>query len=484
MKLVLNKKTFITLTLIFSFFTNLALPILIWAMPVSLIFLYLTLSLLFFKNYEDIIIFIKQYITDRNSLFRPFMLFIFLIVITSVFFIITGKVAIKYNIFPFVGGIIMQMFAGMFFAAYISFKELIPKKIVKILYGMLYAILIIGVFDFIICLFNITPLIDAIQWFATDRMFMGDGEGSIERSYVGNLARIESVYVEPATFACVISFFLPMIYTLTLSKFQIFSNATVNNLVKKTIIPLTWFNLIFTQSPIYLVIGLLITFFYFHNYILKYIKELLVMFIITIIFFSLYIGASGVDLSDTYLQRIFTVFETFGNFDLFVTREASLATRIINYYNTLCVWLQHPIFGVGLGALCDHMEKQTLYSNIPLTPEIIMNYGKAIRFSFNTGFFYKYIAETGIVGITLIYYFILNIVNKLNKVAKQLPACLEKDFCKALTCTLITFCALSFYNIGYLSLYIWIIVGISIGMYYRLTKNAIIKIKRNSRGEL
>ena len=92
------------------------------------------------------------------------------------------------------------------------------------------------------------------------------------------------------------------------------------------------------------------------------------------------------------------------------------------------------------------------------------------KFAILTGFFYKYITETGLIGIGLLYAYLINIIKNLKNLSKFLHNGIDKDLLGALMWFIVFFIFLGFYNIGYMDLYIWCIIGLGIGSFYKIKK--------------
>lgn len=480
MTLYININFILILTIILACFVNLVLPVGNYSIQLCSLSLYVSLFfIIIFKN-KLINYFLFKIVFNRNSLYSPFIAFILYSFILSLTLIIQGKVSLFSFIMPLLGGIVIQIFLSILFSSFLAYKMLKIRTILKIIYTTLFSILVIGIIDFIVCYFNITPLMNIIELFSNEQFFVFGT--ATPRVYINNIPRVQSIFIEPAIFGGFITIFLPIIYSLSLSKYNCLKNKSLNIIIKKSIIILAWLNLILTQSPIFLIFAIIITLLYFAKHIINFIKKHFSFFSFSIITFIivLYIISKKIDISETYIKRIFLVIEVLGDFDKFVIVENSLATRIVNYTNALCLWLKSPIFGIGLGELLRQMPKQLINSPLPLTQEII-GILNSNSFTFNTGFFYKYVAETGLIGISLLYFFLFKIIKSLNKVHTILKKGIEKDFCYGIIWFIISFCILSFYNIGYLDLYIWIIIGFAIGFYYKIVaSNKYIKEKNDN----
>lgn len=458
---------FILLTaFVTAFLVNFVVPIGKTTIQVSYILIYLSFFIILFLKQKQFLGFIKKIITNKLNLLTYFMYFLLTITVSSLLLILFKKVYIPSLLFSFIGGIILQILLSIVFGIYISYKTFYIKHLVKIIYMTCFIICLLGIINFLAAFLHIDFITNTTSLLYNEQLITF---GSYLPVVLNNgIPRAQSVFIEPSVFGGFLCLFLPVIYKLSNSKFKIFKSNLINFILKKTTLPLILVNIVLTQSPIFFIFGLIIM------SILCY-KKLIVLFIKrSIIIITLVLVISGLVLilnnyfnfSETYLKRIINVISVIGDFDTFVIVENSLATRIVNYYNTLCLWTKSPILGIGLGQLNLQLAAQLLKSPLPLTQEIIGILNSGI-FTFNTGLFYKYIAETGLIGISFLYIFLIKLIKTLNRTSHYLNG-IEKDFCISLRYFITTFIGLSFYNIGYLDSYIWILIGVGIGLCYKV----------------
>lgn len=465
-KLKIQDKILYFIVIFMSFFVNLVLPIGKVGLPVSIVLLWsaILLNLIFKRNI--VIKYLKHFVfSGKTNLKYMLYFFIYTVILLTVFSLI-GYIGFFRGLTTVFGGIFLQIFGGLLFGSFIIYKGFSVKRLIKYLYICFYTILVIGLIDFAVCYFKIKPLMNAVYMLANERFFYDKG-GVLIRHYIGNIVRVKSIFVEPADFGYFICLILPFVYGFVTSKYTFFRNFYLNKFLKITFLPLAVFNLILTQSPIYLIFGFTELIFLSLKQIIKLIVKYNIILLILMLtaFVMLSIFNVQYDISGTFMNRILKTFGSIGNLDEFVIAEGSLATRLINYYNTLCVWLKHPFFGVGPGELNNQIYIQTLNSSIPLTEEILIKL-KRETYTYNTTFFYKYLAETGITGIMFLYYFFYKIYKHLSVNIKILIPSVYKDFYLSIRNFMIVYVILTFYSYGYLNLYIWVLIGIALGLCY------------------
>lgn len=455
-------------------FINFVLPISSsFYISFGLLFLLIVIFLIAILEQNKCLFFLQKIVLKKGGLFSLYTIFLIYTVISFVILMIIIKAKFFSFIIPFVGGLIFQIGFALLLGAYCAYYKFSSKKIMQIINIVLFIIFSIGIIDFISAFFYITPIMDLIQMFSNEQLCVF---GTITpKVYVGGIPRVQSIFIEPSVLGSFTTLMLPFIYKIGSSPYKYYKNFILNFVLKKALIPLAWLNLLLTQSPIFLVFAVLLTLLYYLKTIIKSIKKHFksIFFLLIVLFTFLYVFliSSGINLTETYLNRILIVIDALGNFDKLVQTEGSLATRLNYYINELCIWSQHPIIGVGLGGMKNYVEKQmTYHSPIPLTMEILMKIYLSPKFAILTGFFYKYITETGLIGIGLLYAYLINIIKNLKNISKFLHNGIDKDLLGALIWFIVFFIFLGFYNIGYMDLYIWCIIGLGIGSFYKIKK--------------
>lgn len=425
--------------------------------------------LLILINKDRFFRFIK--IMTHSSLFMIFNLLFFIILLTSVINIIMGN----YNIEPiYYLHHFRMLFFGMFFIYFIPalavYYKVGIKKILKYYVIASFSVLILGLIGYYGAEFHIGFLKSFIGLF-TNKFY----QTYTEIGFLQDKNRAYSVFSEPSSFAHYIFISLPIFYSISISKINLFKKQILNKITQRYLVPLAWLNLLLTKSPIFLIFCLFELLIYFHKTIFKMIKKhFFILVLSSIITFGLtLIVFSIIDLEKSYIYRIYTTITSIGSFDQLVYKEPSLATRIVGFYNSLVVFTQHTIFGVGFrnaGAyLYDAYEKSIL----TLTPENIQNMVTSpYNIPFSRGLIYTLLAENGIfAGIFLITFYIKNIICCLKAINKYYYYN-QYNIYFGLYISLLAIIFNSFYNQFLDTPIIWFVMGLILTMsnYKKLIK--------------
>lgn len=461
-------KIFFLVPLIFMFFCpslglggieTFRLPLYYLLFPIFLGFILIINPIKFFKQ-------IINLFRKRPSKYLMY-LFVWIFVVSIINYFI-GRYGLSlhkiFNRFFFTLFInIICVFLYCFFVMQIS---LTIKNLIKFLCTAYMFIFIFGIVQFLGAFFNITFIQNLSLLIGNlSNIFYSDGVCLTEFS---TITRVYSVFREPGLFASFIAINMPIIYQITKSKFKIYKNNLLNLVIKKTIIVLMIINLLLTQSPIYFIICLVISLCFYINDIKYFILKHYNIFILLVTFFVVinifFIFFTDINLKETFLIRIINVISLLFNFSLdkFLEVEASLATRVICYYQQILLWLKHPIIGIGYGNLGYIVINQLQNSSIVLTPEIIYNLEKSkdTLTSLNTNVFYTLLYQTGIVGTIIYIFYMIKNINILKKI-ENLYIGIEKDFCIGIRKTVAVILLLSIiYNIN-LAFGIMVYLGIS-----------------------
>lgn len=421
--LIINKKiiSYFILFLICMQSLGFALPgniFIAFFMPVTLFFLcYHFLSDKYLINH---FIFLCKY-TPFLYLFLFYIWSIFTIVISIIkgFFVFSGFLT------GFVGGLTFSVLLT-FFTTYIILKKnyLDLKDIIKFLTIFYFFIFILGLIQYIGNKLDIDLITNFVSFFNNKRsIFRGQDASLFLLKH-----RIQSIFDEPGAFGEYIYSQLPIIYSISLSKYKIFYNKFENIFIKRMLIPLAIINLVLTLSPISLIFTFIVTIIYFYKFIIKSVKKYYLLIIITF-FLSLgviFLIPQFINLEETYIKRIIVSMPNLFHIDTLIVVEPSLATRIINYIILTKIGLTNFIFGVGYGSISNIFIDSLKQTSLPLTQELIekIYIGKASPAS---AIFYRIFSETGVPGISLILIFYYKLLYKL-RVIKIKGANIIKNF--------------------------------------------------------
>lgn len=470
----MNIKIFFICYIITTFFNDLGIPYMpSKSVPCCIIFIYLSLfCLLMYRQkvfVNDTIHIIKN---KYNSLWIYVLFFVYILCLT-----IVQSLLGKTNPLPSIFGVILQygisLFCCYIVSAYTSYKMFSEKYLIRLIYSVFYIILLLGLVDFFVYIFNIVPLQKCMALFFNVKQIMSNE--AFVKAYSIGLPRVQSVYFEPGFFAEYTFFLLPIFYSLSLSKYKIFKNKYINSIIKKTTIPLIWIDLILTQSPIWLVLsGISTAIFFGIKFIINFrrnIKKYTVILLTSMTVCCLTIvPISTMNLKETYLGRIFTVVETMSNINLLIYSEQSLGTRISNVINLIDIGSRKTWFGYGHSNLVPQMEKQILSGKSPvaITDEMRRMMLKKIPSLQNpplTNIFVRY----GIIALFLYYAFILKSIFALKKCLKYVQGNMY-NFIFGLQGTLISYIVISCYDILIANLLCATFIGLSIGIIQRIAK--------------
>ncbi len=393
---------------------------------------------------------------SRYIHFKILLLFIFWVFFVGILFVILGKYYISHFLYAtlllfFYNNISWYIFPCLNFPNFFSLRFLI-----KFLFLGIYIICIYGL---LVYLFNLLGLniLDYIQDIINNR-----------REEIVTL-RVLSVFEEPSAMGSFMSINLPILYTLSLSKFKIFKNNILNIFIKRTYIPLIIVTVLCIQSPMWLILILIITTIYFLKQILRFLKKYFIYIVIfvSVSFLTLqFTNNKNLDITDTFLNRIVKVVTVLGNWDSIVIADPSFANRISNYYARTKLWQEYPITGVGYKNT-EYNIRSIFYNKmkITLTKEtnnsISESYQKGGYVLVNGSILWILLSDTGFVGTILFFLFLLFSINKLNKIIKKVSSSLYRDFMIGLSKSIITLICISVYSININTVYIWFLLGVT-----------------------
>lgn len=467
-----NLKIFFSLFIVSIFFIHFNLPFVHFYAVIGLVLLFISFLLLLIFRYKSFISFIKNISLNKRNSFRVYLLYLIYIISITLIFGVFGKVNIVNSFAEIFYRNIVCMLICYLTVAYIVFRYISESLLIKIIYGVLFVILCLGIVDFLAYIFHITPL----EWFLKQIHNLNvvvwlQGQAQTEvhsHAMVGNLPRAQSIYVEPGFFAENIFLFLPILYHLSLCKYKIFNNKYLNAIVKNTTIPLVWINLILTFSPIWLVGCIISTIIYFHKKILLFFKKNKICMLITIsmmfVLFNIF-SFIKIDLSNTYLNRIEKVCKNFTNIESLIEEEPSLGTRLSSVSNQIYIGFSKPIFGHGhsnkVKLMVDHIAKGK--SPIPPTGEMIHYILQVEKPMFHSPPVADTFIRYGLVGLILYFGFIIKTILLLKK-ARRRTTPLTKEFLSGIGGALISYIVLCGYDITPAELQSCLLIGIGIAI--------------------
>lgn len=337
------------------------------------------------------------------------------------------------------GGFLLRcIFVYIYPSLVIKFIPL--RKIIKFFMVVYFCIFIWGLLEFIGAKYNISIINKLVYFFSN---YKAEDLSIVIESHSG-IPRIRSVFQEAGFLSKFIAINLPIIYDVSLSRYKILNNNILNFILKKSLISLTWICIILTQSPIFLIINIIITILIFRKKILIILKKHYIsatIVFLSILIVGIFIGVSDQNITnENFLIRITNVIKAIPEmtFEKLIEVEPSLATRIVCYTILFLVFLKHPIFGIGFLNRGTLLHSYMTSSSIPLTPELITRFSR-----FNTATVVnlttltELLSTTGIFGFIFYCIFMINTIKQLNKVKHKFYG-LEYVFVNALKNSILT----------------------------------------------
>lgn len=469
-----NFKTFLYIPLILLFLPAFAIwiPFLGGAYLIFYFVLYIFIIFLLIKDNFVFLLIIRKIFW--NTHLRYFTITLGLIFLNSLLLSCIGITTLTELFRSYTVRIILGVLPVIIYFSYILVKYINYKQFVKLFMVLFWINLILGFISYLGMFFNIELITNFFDFFSNARVLAFAKRGIINQAsdYVAfGLPRLDNFSEEPSGYAQFLFIFLPFVYTFSLTKLKLYKNVFFDNLFKKTLIPFTWVSIILTLSPIYLVLSFLFTFIYFYKSILRLCKRYFI--VIAALIISFIIVFVKIDLSETYLSRIINVITQIHSFEDFIIVEPSLATRIVNYFNLFCIFLKHPLTGIGFGNASSTLLIQLQNSPLPLTPEIVQHlqiaYLSKTRLEFNSSYFFTLCAENGIFVVSFIFYFYYKIYKTLSFLLKKINLCnFDTTLIISLKGSFISLLIISFYNLDFKAQSIYVLTALTIILISKL----------------
>lgn len=422
----------------------------------------------------------------KLKVIKIYILFLLYIIINTLVHYFMGYCLVEWygNIFYFISffSSLILLFLYPLLGIYL---KLSIKTILKIIYIMIYITLLIGLIEWFALKYNITFINNIIYFFTNQRY------GYDEIFYIK--PRIHSLYSEPSILASFIFTIFPFVFNFYYLKNKLFKTSTFNLIFKLTLLPLTLIVLFLTESPVYIIVTiieiLLLLFIKYKNRLLNpktlFTFAVIILFIPIITIQVVTVGSNLSDFSNTSaLSRINIVFETLTDFEQLSVREESLATRIQSGIMHWHIFKRNPIFGVGINNSDSYALKIYYKVPIPLTVEMQRKNIVSPYPHLNFTILWKSLAESGIIGSFLYFWFFFNIVRISFKIKKYYQG-IDLLFVESLQYSILTIALFSnFYNEKVERTIFWILYGLIFMFYYILKfskqKNTLNKGIKNS----
>ena len=153
-----NLKIFFSLFIVSIFFIHFNLPFVHFYAVIGLVLLFISFLLLLIFRYKSFISFIKNISLNKRNSFRVYLLYLIYIISITLIFGVFGKVNIVNSFAEIFYRNIVCMLICYLTVAYIVFRYISESLLIKIIYGVLFVILCLGIVDFLAYIFHITPL--------------------------------------------------------------------------------------------------------------------------------------------------------------------------------------------------------------------------------------------------------------------------------------------------------------------------------------
>lgn len=430
---------------------------------ISLIGLFVLLSLVIGFNYKKMINYVNSLF--KIPIFCYYAFFIVFCIINALLHLVSGYYqAPFYYYFWRVKDLIWVTMLVYLLPVFGIILKISPKTITKIIYTMTCIIIYIGIVQYIAFLWDNTILINIIECLAPGRVYREDVMDC------RNLMRVYSIFDEPAMLAQFIFLFFPIMFNLALSKVNIFKNQFINNFVKFTILPAMLIVLVFTKSPIFLVLcsietAVLLIWKYKKN-IKKYFVYIFGIFWALIFITGFLISNLQNQIASTYLMRIIKFFSYITDLSSFILVEQSLGTRILSYIINFNIFLQH--FWLGVGILNSEVFASKILTTLsyPITFELVKKFwNNQYAISLNHSVCYTTLADNGIIGFIFFIYFYYKTYKILLRLTKKQSGII-KVFCIGLSQSFIVMFINFFYNLSITNITLWLFLGLVLMLVY------------------
>ena len=365
-----------------------------------------------------------------------------------------------------------------FFPLLIYILKVNIRTVIKYIYSIIYFLIIVCIIQYFAFLFRITPLISLIDIFSNGRdALYGDA------SACSSLLRVYGFFGEPSGLGQFIFIIMPFIYNISTSNLKLYKNKIIDNIIRYSFLPMLLFVIIFTKSPIYIILcfiefGILLTISNIHH-IKKNFGFICFFSGLVLLIITLFIHLEPAFTQHSVISRIQTTFHYITDFHSLARKESSLATRIVSYYMQFKVFLRNCIFGCGLfNAEIDVNGYYMQEAKIPITPENY--YMQYLRLPFmaamNKSIIWTSLAEFGIIGFFLYILFVVKSFIFSKKIVNIFLG-IERIGLISVSQCYITIFIISFYNINYFNEIVWLIYGLLL-MYLYAAKYKSYKIVR------
>ena len=430
--------------------------------------------LLFYQNKEKFMLFLSKFI--KTKVIRLYLLFMFFLFITTCIHLLIGYSIIAWynNLFYQINALLCMIFV-YFFIPLALYLRISVKNIIKLFYILIYILFLVGLIQEIAIVFDI-KIINMIINFLTNSRY-----GYEEGIYI---TRVFSLLKEPSILATYIYILLPFVIIITTTKYKLIKNKYINILLKKTILPLAMLNLVFTMSPIYIIacsIELIIIYgIYYKNAIKKNFCLITAVFLLLVcpLFLLSYNDLYNNTNNNFVIARIKKTLLSYTDYNLLVYEEPSLATRIGSYALYWETFKHNKLFGVGFNNSHSYATKIFYKDGLPKTLELTEKYKQNSWIKLSSSILWKLLAETGLIGTFLYFWFCIYNIKLLNKI-KNFYAGVTYKFLTALQYSFVAITVfLTFYCFNIDEILIWQLYGFNLMFYINLKMKPILYLQK------
>lgn len=464
------------ITYIFFLLGEFCIKIASFVIPIYFFIGSLYLLLLYLKYSKTITR--RLYSLSKTKVGKILLIFVLWTVLTIVISIFHGTFILS----SFISNYIGNFFNSFLFPFLIGFLSITIsqvksyKTLTKILFITFFSILILGIIEYFGIKYNISCIKEIFSVLVNRISFLTSQDKIFIMAY--NKPRIAAVFGEPGELANFLVVTSPIYFYLLKNQHTFVNNSIGTSFLKISLLILYITNLILTQSPINLVFAIIIIALFITERLKKlyisYKKYFLYSLCIIIPVISIILPLIlNFDTSNNYLNRIIIVGQNLKSINNLILAEKSLGTRICSYEAQIRMGLDYPIFGVGYANMNSLWGKYVL--NLPhyITDEVY-RYAIANTQKGGAAFIWKIFAETGIIGVLLLYSFWLTLLLKAKQVIMFAH---NNDIIKAFYYSMLIYICYSFY-LALLPIFI-IHFGLLMGLIYNERKYISITQKEN-----
>lgn len=404
----------------------------------------------------------------KYRFFRVLLTLIIYIITTGFSLLLIGKFEILHYIYGVFLFFIFNNLSWYIYPFIVSNKFIPLKSLMRIFLIAVYIICLYGLFEYFCTNIMHSDLLIPIQHIILNRRFM------IFENYDVVSSRLYAVFEEPGYLGAFLCINMPIVYKVIFSKFKILNNNVLNIILKKTFGIVIFLVIIAMQSPIWLIIYLLVNLFYFRrkifNIIKRYFKFIIVICLFLLLNLNILSVFNKIDISETFIYRIRQVLVSFRNPYIFRYAEPSLYDRIYGYNIRYSMFKDNRLLGVGYDNAknysINYFDKIDLPEPIKARPKV---YNQPYQIS--GSILWNCLSDIGIIGTILVYLFFIFNFLKLKHINEKLyMKNFETTFMSGVEISYLLLIILSIYDIRLNVVWIWFLLGLNLAYICYLKK--------------